>query len=149
MNKKAITFTKFMLAGLFLLTFLTMGLLIIADMTATYDITDANETDIIDADVAKSLNETIVLFEAQKADIINQTIESGEDSWFSMLRGVYTAIKTPFTVAGNVFNAFALISNAVGRKLGIPPWIGQVAIVAIGIVFVGILIAKIFRFQES
>ena len=147
-NKKGVKFTSLLLSILIFLTILIIGLTLYGDTVETYDI-DSSEEDILNATIREKMNDTISNFEQTKDDILEQEIESGEDSWYSMLRGAYIVIKSPFTLAGNMFDVLGDIGNAVSRKLGLSPWIFQMGIVALGIIVMGIIIAKVFRFEET
>jgi len=150
LNKKGVTFTKLMLSFLLFLFFMAAGFLLINDMAKTYDV-DIEEQDILNTseNITQHLDETIDLIEREKDDITAQEIESGEDSWFSMLRGVYKVIKLPFTVAFGTLNVVGDVANAIAAQLGLPRVVIDVVIASITLIFLGIIIAKVFRFQES
>jgi preprotein translocase subunit SecF len=132
-------FEKFLIAFVIFTAIVTTGVFMIGDINTNYNLA------ISTSEFGDVYNTTAEMYNLSK-DMKDQTIEgdiSDTDSWESMTKGSYSAIR----LVKNSFNLYSNIINAIGKTLQIPGYFIQLAIIALLISIVLTIVYIVMRFQ--
>ena len=132
----------FLLAVLTASLFIVGGSLIFGNVIDTYDINTTTD-DAGFNNVYNTINETYDISMDMKNETLDAETEGGDESWESLVKGGYGAVRL-------IRNSFVLANDmlhAISLHLGIPQFIVDVAIIAITICIIFAIIYLVFRFK--
>lgn len=136
-------FDSLLIGFIVLSLFVVGGAMILNDLNNSYSDQNINLSDDDFGDVYNTIDEMYDVAENSKDDALGGDITE-EESWSSMTKGSYSAIRL---ITGS-FKLFTDITNAIASKLGIPQFITQAAFIAFSITIVFGLIYMIFRYNQ-
>ena len=133
----------FILINILLVTlFVIGGVMMIDDMADNYDSVNMTSEDFMN--VTDTVSEMFNLSVDSKENVLDQEISSGDESWESMTKGSYTAIRG---VVRGTFSIIHVMIFSVAEKLQIPPVFIIIIYTIITISAIASIIYMIFRFK--
>lgn len=133
---------KFLLAMLCFSVFIIGAMLIWGDTVTNYNVTE-NVSDSFSG-VYDTIDDTYDLSQDMKSHTLEGEIAGGDESWESMAKGSYSAIrmiKNSFTLVGDIIDAIA-------REVGVPSFFIKAAMTALTILILFAIIYLVFRYQN-
>lgn len=125
--------------GLIVTSFMIVsGSLIWGDMINNYEV---NATTDDFGEVYDIINDTYDLGQDMKEHTLEGDLESGDESWESMAKGSYSAVRmtrNTFTLTGNIL-------NAVADRIGVHPFVVKFILSMIVVAIVFAVIYLVFR----
>lgn len=135
---------QFLLGILCISVFLVGGVLIWGNTIDTYDINTTITSEGANfSDVYDTIDSTYNLSQDMKAQTLEGDLEGGDESWESMAKGSYSAVR----LIKNSFSLIGDILDAVARQIGIPSFFIKAAMTAIAIIIIFGIIYLVFRFK--
>jgi len=132
---------KYLLGILAFSLVIFVGLNAFTNMVTNYDIS-TNATNEFNS-TYKMLNETYQLSQNMKEDVTGGEVEGGEQSWESMVRGGYSAVR----LIGNSFILVGSVLSDIMGVIGLPEEFHVFAMTAIVILVIFSIIYMVFRFK--
>lgn len=132
---------SFMMTGA---AFLFKGAIDEYDINASLSDRDANFTTTYNI-----INGTFNYTKESQLDVFASEIdEGGEETYASMIKGAYSAVKKFFSLIFSPFKIAGGLIREIGLKVGIPGWVVNFGIVALTAILIFAVIALLFKFKE-
>ena len=124
--------------------------MIVNNVSVNYELNESGDDIFVNLTNGTAfINDTYDQMNLQKDEVIEQDIESGEDSWYSMMRGGYKLIKLPFTIAGGTYEIIFKTGQLIASKMGIPEFVVKVFYTVVFVMVLFTLAAYVFRFSPG
>jgi hypothetical protein len=137
---------KFVLAFMCFSVFMVGGVMIFGHTIDNYDVNTTRD-EVFD-EVYNKINDTYDIGKDLNEDVFDADVEGGDESWSSMIRGGYNAIKSTILDAIPMMRT---ILEAVSIKLGLGTegrWLVDFAITAVVVSLIFAAIYMFFRFKS-
>ena len=135
---------KYILAVLVFSLFIVVGVGIWGSMIKQYDL-DTTKEDLMGdnfSDVYDRIDDVYGIADESKANIMEGELVGEDESYESMIKGSYSAVRIKDT-----FGLVGSITTAVGGKIGIPTPIVDAAKIAFMLTIVFTIVYMVFRYK--
>jgi len=131
----------YILIGILLVALFTVGgVMMIEDMAANYESVNMTSDDFMN--VTDTVSEMFNLTVDSKEKVLDQEISSGDESWESMTKGSYSAIR----FIQGTFKIIHTMIYSVSEKLHVPPVFIVILYTIFTVSAIASIIYMIFRF---
>ena len=135
---------QFLIGILCISVIIVAGVLVWGNTIDNYDLNTTTTSEGANfSGVYDTIDATYNLSQDMKSQTLEGEIEGADESWESMAKGSYGAVRL-------VKNSFALIGDildAIARQVGIPSFFIKAAMTAISILVIFAIIYLVFRFK--
>ena len=138
---------KFLIGVAIFTAFMIGGSMIYGNVIDTYDVNTTIDDTGINEKVYNRINETYTLSKEIEQDVFEGDVDSGDESWATMIAGGYKAIRKTFTMASSSLSMAGEILESIGEELHIPPFLISLALYSLIITLVFGAIYMFFRFK--